>query len=169
MSSETLRIRVPYSNTTVPIEKTKAKLEKLLKSYGVKKVVWASDDNEEVLMFEVLVEVKGVKHGRAYQIKPPHILLTKRQYGRLVHTENRNQEWRLVFHWVKTKLEAVTWGLSTIEKEFLSETAMQLPDGTVTTVGERIHEIYETLQSPALEDHSVRNGRVIEAEVVHHD
>ena len=166
MSSEKLRIRVPYSNTTVPIEKTKMKLEKLLRNYGVKKVVWATDDNEEVLMFEVLVQVKGVKLGRAYQIKPPHIFLSKRQYGRLVQTENRNQEWRLVFHWVKTKLEAVMWGLSTIEKEFLSETAMQLPDGSVTTVGERIQELYETIQNPSLEYHPVSDGKIVDAEVV---
>ena len=166
MSSEKLRIRVPYSNTTVTIEKTKMKLEKLLRNYGVKKVVWATDDNEEVLMFEVLVQVKGVKVGRAYQIKPPHIPIGKRQYGRLVQTENKNQEWRLVFHWVKTKLEAVTWGLSTIEKEFLSETVMQLPDGSVTTVGERIQEIYDTIQNPALEDHSMSRAKIVEGEIV---
>lgn len=169
MSSEKLRTKPPYSNTTVPIEKTKAKLEKLLRSYGVKKVVWANDDNEDILMFEVLAQVKGVKRGITIQIKAPHILSGKRQCGRLVQTENRNQEWRLVFHWVKSKIEAVIWGLSTIEKEFLSEVSLKLPDGSVTTIGERIQEIYETVQSPALEDHSFKNARVIEAEVVNHD
>jgi molecular chaperone DnaK (HSP70) len=167
MSSEKLRTKPPYSNTKVPFEKTKAKLEKLLKSYGVRKIVWASDDNEEVLMFEVLAHVKGIERGITIQIKPPHIVLDKRQYGRMVHTENKNQEWRLVFHWVKSKIEAVMWGLSTIEREFLSEVSLKLPDGSVTTIGERIQEIYETIQNPALEDHHSNNhGRVIEAEVV---
>jgi len=166
MSSEKLRTKPPYANTKVPFEKTKAKLERLLRSYGVKKVVWANDDNEEILLFEVLAQVGGVQRGITIQIKTPHIPLTKRQYGRLVHTENRNQEWRLVFHWVKSKIEAVMWGLSTIEQEFLSEVALKLPDGSVTTVGEKIQEIYETIQSPSLEYHPVSNGKIIDGEIV---
>jgi len=166
MSSEKLRTKPPYSNTKVPFEKTKAKLEKLLRSYGVKKVVWANNDNEEILLFEAFTKIKGVQRGITIQIKTPHIPLTKRQYGRLVHTENKNQEWRLVFHWVKSKIEAVMWGLSTIEREFLSEVSLKLPDGSVTTIGERIEEVYETIQSPSLEYHPTPNAKVIDVEVV---
>ena len=58
-----------------------------------------------------------------------------------MNAENVNQEYRLLFHWIKSKIEAVVWGLSTIEKEFLSEVTLRLPDGRSSTVGEVVIDL----------------------------
>jgi hypothetical protein len=124
-------------DTTVPYERTKAEIEILLKSYGVKGIRWTSmEGQEDLLEFVIEAEVQGVKKQLGIAVRPPHIYIKKKIRGQIVNTENINQEYRLLFHWIKSKIEAVVWGLSTIEKEFLSEILMKLPNGEQTTVGE---------------------------------
>ncbi len=43
---------------------------------------------------------------------------------------------RLVFWWLKTKLEAVTYGLRSVTEEFLAEIVHHLPSGEEATLGE---------------------------------
>ena len=133
----------PYLNTEVPYERTKAEIEILLRSYGVKGIRWTSlEGQDDVLEFIIEAEVQGVKKQLGIAVKPPHICIKKRVPGRgIVNAENINQEYRLLFHWIKLKIEAVVWGLSTIEKEFLSEVTLRLPDGRISTVGEVIIDL----------------------------
>jgi hypothetical protein len=93
--------------------------------------------------------VKGVKKQLGVEVKPPHIVIKKKLHGKLVDTENINQEYRLLFHWIKSKIEAVVWGLSTIEKEFFSEVLMKLPNGQQSAVGDVVVNLMskDTLQS----------------------
>jgi hypothetical protein len=130
-------------DTEVPYERTKAEIEILLRSYGVKGIRWTSiEGQDDVLEFIIEAEVRGVKKQLAIAVKPPHIYIKKKLPGRgLVNTENINQEYRLLFHWIKSKIEAVVWGLSTIEKEFLSEVTLHLPDGRTSTVGEVVIDL----------------------------
>jgi hypothetical protein len=141
----------PYIDTEVPYERTKAEIEILLRSYGVKGIRWTSlEGQDDVLEFIIEAEVYGIKKQLGIVVKPPHILVKKKLPGRgLVNTENINQEYRLLFHWIKSKIEAVVWGLSTIEKEFLSEVQLKLPDGRNTTVGEIVIDLMgrNTLES----------------------
>ena len=133
----------PYIDTTVPYERTKAEIEILLRSYGVKGIRWTSlEGQDDVLEFIIEAEVQGVKKQLGIAVKPPHIYIKKRLPGRgIVNTENVNQEYRLLFHWIKSKIEAVVWGLSTIEKEFLSEVTLRLPNGQMSTVGEVVIDL----------------------------
>ena len=126
----------PYMDTQVPYERTKAEIEILLRSYGVKGIRWTSlEGQDDILEFIIEAEVLGVKKQLGIEVKPPHIVIQKKIHGKLEASENINQEYRLLFHWIKSKIEAVVWGLSTIEKEFLSEVRLRLPDGRETTVG----------------------------------
>jgi len=133
-----IRRTPPYLGTKVPYERTKAEIELLLKSYGVKGIRWTSlEGQDDVLEFIAEAEIHGVKKQIGIAVRPPHIPIRKRIRGRgIVSTENINQEYRLLYHWIKTKIESVMWGLSTIEKEFLSEVTMKLPDGRTSSVGE---------------------------------
>ena len=134
--SEKLKREPPYRDTKVPYERTKAQIERLLSDYGVEGIQWTTYRGDEDLKFIVSAEVKGVKRELMIQVKPPQMFVRRRVRGRgLVKTQNRNQAYRLLFYWIKSKLEAVVWGLSTIEKEFLSQVTVALPDGS-TTVGE---------------------------------
>jgi hypothetical protein len=118
----------PYMDTTVPYERTKVEIEILLKSYEIKNIRWTTlEGQDDTLEFIIEAEMQGVKKQLGVAVKPPHIILKEKLHGKLVDTENINQEYRLLFHWIKSKIEAVVWGLSTIEKEFLSEVLMKLP------------------------------------------
>ena len=138
MSDKKLQRNPSYGNTTVAYERTKAEIETLLRSYGVKGTRWTSmEGQDDVLEFIVEANIRGVKKQIGIAVKPPHIHQRKRIPGRgLGYSENINQEYRLLFHWIKSKIEAVVWGLSTIEKEFLSEVTIQLADGRESSVGE---------------------------------
>ena len=127
----------PYMDTQVRYERTKAEIEILLRSYGVKGIRWTSlEGQDDVLEFIIEADILGVRKQLGISVKPPHIYVKKKLHGKLVNTENINQEYRLLFHWIKSKIEAVVWGLSTIEKEFLSEVRLRLPDARQSTVGE---------------------------------
>ena len=161
----------PYLDTTVPYERTKAEIEILLKSYGIKNIRWTTlEGQDDTLEFIIEAEMQGVKKQLGVAVKPPHIVIKKKLHGKLVDTENINQEYRLLFHWIKSKIEAVVWGLSTIEKEFLSEVLMKLPNGQQSTVGDVVVNLMskDTLQS--LPVYSSRQSEiprlVIDAEVI---
>ena len=162
----------PYMDTEVPYERTKAEIEILLKSYGVKGIRWTSlEGQDDVLEFIIEAEVGGVRKQLGISVKPPHIFIKKKLRGQLVNTESLNQEYRLLFHWIKSKIEAVVWGLSTIEKEFLSEILLKLPNGQQSTVGEMVLNLVgrDSLQSlPFFESRQVQQGerRVLDAEVI---
>ena len=127
----------PYIDTEVPYERTKAEIEILLKSYGIKNIRWTTlEGQDDVLEFIIEAEVQGAKKQMGVAVRPPHIIIKKKLHGKVVDTENINQEYRLLFHWIKSKVEAVVWGLSTIEKEFLSQVTMKLPSGQESTVGD---------------------------------
>jgi len=103
----------PYLDTTVPYERTKAEIEIILKSYGIKNIRWTTlEGQDDTLEFIVEPQVQDVKKQLGVAVKPPHIVIKKKLHGKLVESENINQEYRLLFHWIKSKIEAVIWGLA---------------------------------------------------------
>jgi hypothetical protein len=75
----------PYIDTQVPYERTKAEIEILLKSYGVKGIRWTSlEGQDDVLEFIIDAEVQGVKKQLGIAVKPPHIYVKKKLQGQLV-------------------------------------------------------------------------------------
>ncbi len=166
----------PYMDTEVPYERTKAEIEILLKSYGVKGIRWTSlEGQDDTLEFIIEAEVQGVRRQLGVAVKPPHIYIKKKLRGQIVNTENINQEYRLLFHWIKSKIEAVVWGLSTIEKEFLSEILLKLPNGEQSTVGAVITNLMskDSLQSLPFFGQTITNSqvtasprRIVDAEVI---
>ncbi len=149
MSTKLTR-KPPYLNTQISVESSKAQIGKLLKDYGVEGTQWTTYKGEEDLKFIVSADIRGVYKEILIQVKPPQIMVRRRVKGQgMVHTRNDKQEYRLLFWWLKSKIEAVVWGLSTIEKEFLSQVTVALPDGQ-TTVGEIMAEYIQRDQLTAL-------------------
>ncbi len=161
----------PYMDTTVPYERTKAEIEILLKSYGIKNIRWTTlEGQDDTLEFIIEAQVEGVKKQLGVAVKPPHIFIKRKLHGKLVESENINQEYRLLFHWIKSKIEAVVWGLSTIEKEFLSEVLMKLPNGQQSTVGDVVVNLMSKNTLESLPFYNSRQievpRRVIDAEAI---
>lgn len=96
-------------------------------------------------------KVRGVVKAITVKVSPPHIPIKKNIRGKgLVNTEDPNQEYRLLFYWIKSKIEAVTWGLSTIEREFLSVITTALPDGRNVSVGDVVEGLIAENKLPSL-------------------
>lgn len=147
---------IPYKGTTIPPERTKAEIEKLLKKHGVQDIQWTTFKGETMLRFLWKVTVKGVEKEIMFEFKPPVIQAKKRVFSR---TDQRNIKaivqleataYRLLFWYLKNKLVAVEFGLESMEKEFLSHAVVSLPNGQETTIGESIEAVFETVRSPAL-------------------
>jgi hypothetical protein len=150
-----MNLKIPYSNTTISPERTKADIEKLLKEHGIIDIQWTSYQGQTTLKFLWKIMVKGVEKEIMFTFSPPIIPSTKRSWTGVRYEKiNVNLEatsYRLLWHYLKNKLEAVRWGLESMEKEFLSHAVVALPDGSVTTVGENIQAIYEVVRRPSLE------------------
>ena len=85
---------------------------------------------------------------------------------------NEAVAYRLLFNYIKNKLEAVRVGMVTVENEFMSQIKFSLHDGTTTTLGQRLIPLMQgnRLQN-ALEHQeerkaplNVTNEKVIDAE-----
>jgi hypothetical protein len=142
--------------TTVASEKTRADIERLLRSNGATAFQYGWDNSEAAVMFEIA--------SRRILFRLP---MPDRAERRFTHTPTRGerrapaaveeayeqavrQRWRALLLIIKAKLEAVASGVVTLETEFLAH--IVLPDGR--TVGDhtlpRIADAYETGEMPAL-------------------
>ena len=134
----------PYSATTADPERTEMQINKLLRDYGISKYQWAKDfeRNQVYLNLIVEAEINGVKKEIGIKIEPPTFAAKRRTWnprtGRneVVFAPNWAQSYRLLYHWLKAKIEAIAYGLTTVEKEFLSQVVVQLPSGQSRTVSE---------------------------------
>lgn len=144
-------------DTTIPIDKTKTDIEKLLVKHGATGFAYAWTDDRSMIGFQIA--------GRRIQMELP---LPDRNSREITHSKINSSNWRRKIpesqqqarydqacraRWrallliVKAKLEAVEAGISTIESEFLAHVA--LPSGV--TVGAWAH--------PQIED-SYRTGKM---------
>lgn len=135
----------PYQGTDVNPDESRVEIDKLLRGYGIQKIIWATDyqKSDVRLAFEVEAEIQGVRKLFTVTLSPPILLKKARIYNarRGVHELVQIPDWprsmRLLFWYVKAKVEAVAYGLVSVEQEFLSQVMVSLPDGS-TTVGEAL-------------------------------
>jgi hypothetical protein len=149
-------MKILYEHTTIAPERTKADIDKLLGEHGIQGIQWTTYQGQSILRFLWQLTVKGVKKEIMFEFKPPLIETQKRVWSQ---QDNRTikatvqleaTSYRLLFWYLKNKLEAVKYGLQSMEKEFLSQAVVSLPNGSKTTVGENILDVLETMRTPAL-------------------
>jgi hypothetical protein len=108
------------------------------------------------LKFLWKIVLGGTDREILFEFKPPYIPAKRRTWDRekgtyqTITVNLEAQSYRLLWHYLKNKLDAVQWGMETMEKEFLSHAVVSLPDGSTTTIGEKINQVYETVRQPAL-------------------
>lgn len=135
--------------TTVPVEKTKAEVEKTLIRFGATGFVSAWLGTSAAIMFEI--------KGRRVKFVLPLPEYGKTHGGRYNYILSREQceaetrrRWRALLLALKAKLEVVESGIATFEEEFLAHVV--LPDGK--TVGQwmqpQLASVYETGRMPPL-------------------
>ena len=157
----------PYQGTESDPDKTRMQIDKLLRDFGVSGVQWTTDyDHNRVgLAFMVETEIRGVKKQIGIKIEPPVFVAQRKTWNprmgkyERVYAPNWAQSFRLLFWWLKAKLEAVAYGLTSVEQEFLSQVVVKLPSGQQTTVGAALVE-------PILVGNLALENKIVDAEPV---
>jgi len=136
----------PYSDTTIPYGKSKSDIEEMLKEFGAKALRWtetpASMQYVEcpILEFILEVEIKGVQKQIGVRIQPPMLVKTTGKGYRRRNTSNPAASMRLLYWYLKSKMEATMFGLDDAFETFMSKVMISLPDGTTETMGKVVEE-----------------------------
>lgn len=141
------------SKTQVPVERSRAEIERTLARYGAEQFLYGWDRVGAVIAFVVAVD-SGQKRQVRFTLPLPDKSdhhFTHHTRGRRTETETERmweqacrQRWRALALVIKAKLEAVGAGIATFEDEFLSYT--MLPSGE--TVGEWLSPQLEAAYDP---------------------
>jgi hypothetical protein len=144
------------SGTSVPVERSRAEIESLLKKYGATKFASGWDEGKAVIAFEM--NARRIRF--EVPVPPVELFRTKEKWGSVRKVPDaeaeraRDQEMRRRFRAfllvVKAKLEAVASNVSSFETEFLA--FVVLPNGA--TVGQwlvpQIEQSYGSGKMPPL-------------------
>ena len=138
----------PYGDTSVDADKTQFQITQLLRKYGVSQINWQVNYDMEQVVLDFVIEYQKQgqpdMHRVLVRVQPPMFVDTRRTWdgkaGKHVKKDMANwaQSMRLLYYWIKAKIEAVSFGLNSVEKEFLSDILTKAPDGTPMTVWELI-------------------------------
>jgi len=122
----------PYDRTEIDVGKSQMDIQQLLLEYGAEGIQWiVVRDGMPRLAFIVETDIDGKHKKIGVQIEAPLIMKQNK-------TVNYKQSMRLLFWYVKSKLEAVAYGAKTFEREFLDDIIYMLPDGRNVKVGDMI-------------------------------
>lgn len=133
--------KAPYAGTSVGIDQSKLQISKLLREYGAEGVSWTENFQTGMVNLRFVVTREDGK-STAYSISPAAFKEKHSTYdpvrGRQTTVEAPNwpRAMRLLHAWLKTKLEAIAFGLTEVEEEFLAQMVVRDVHGQETTVGE---------------------------------
>ena len=132
------------SETTVPVERSRAEIEKLITRYGATSTAFMNSPGRAMVLFEA--------SGRRVMFELPLPSMDDESLDRRRSRRSRadvweqvcRQRWRALCLVIKAKLEAVESGITTFEDEFLAHIVM--PDGQTVAahVRPRIAAAYES-------------------------
>jgi hypothetical protein len=117
-------------HTKVPVEQSKAEIERTLTRYGADRFAYFTEAGKAVIVFEA--------HERRLRFDLPLPAGTSDKEQKM-----RRQKWRALLLCIKAKLEAVASKIETFEEAFLAHVVM--PDGATVYqhTQARISSVYE--------------------------
>ena len=149
--------RLPYKTTKIAKGKTYGDIIGLLETHGIHDYQWTRYEGTDQLAFPLIIERKGIEQRFLVKLTVPKLMYPK-QVGR-----GRNQpttitylekiSWRIFWWHLKSKLEAIEFGISDEVKEFMYNIHYQLEDGREISLGETLLDHADQLANlHALED-----------------
>lgn len=157
-----VRKEPPYEGSTVAPTLTRAQVEKLLLEYGAEAVRWTTmKDGSASVEFIIETATGGVAKRFACRISTPSITRTRKRLvkpyegssyteKRVVQERDQTAEYRLLHWYVKSLVEAASYGLMSVERVFFTHILFTLPDGTSTTAGEIAERAISRGQAPVV-------------------
>lgn len=142
--------------TSVSVVKTKADIEELIQKAGAEQFVSGYKEDMAVIGFSLADrQIRFIlplpdKQDKTFWYTPERRTKRTEKQAYEAWEQTCRSKWRALYLIIKAKLEAVSSGISTVEREFFCD--IVLPDGK--TVGEfmspQIEAAYETGQMPPL-------------------
>jgi len=120
-----------YLKTKVPFYKTQEAITSLLEKYDIYDIQFTNTIDTITLMF-LYPYKKDLKLGVKITLQIPP---AKKDKERI---QLKNQYYRALFYYLKSKMEAVHFGIRDFGEEFLGDLTLRLNDGTITTIKERL-------------------------------
>jgi len=140
---------LPYKNTKVTRAKTYGDIIGLLESHGIKDYRFTRYQGQDVLEFPLEVKRNDMVQKFAVRLTVPKLFYTKKM-GRAKNAPKKqvyleNVSWRIFWWHLKSKLEAIQYGISDEVKEFMYNITYALPSGEEVTLGEAVLDHMEKL------------------------
>ena len=143
-------------NTSVPVERSRAEIEQLLKKHGATRFVSGWEEGRAVIAFELLARRIRFE----IPVPPLEEFKTKEKWGavrripdaeaeRLKEQETRRR-FRALLLVVKAKLEAVASNVSSFENEFLAFIVLASGDTVGEWLAPQLEKSYGTNKMPPL-------------------
>lgn len=108
-------------NTSVPVARSKQRIEELLKSYGIEESFMGRSPRGDGI---------GWKYkGKVYKMSVP--VPSKDNKTEKQYEQELRQRWRILFMSMKMKFEEIDAGVISFEDQFLAQ--MSLPDGSTVS------------------------------------
>ena len=131
-------MKTPYENTVIPSSKSKGDIDELLKKMGAIAIQWTETPESirgtscPILQFAVNRTLNGVEQRFVVKIQAPLLIVDRGRGYDKKHMPNINASMRLLYWYVKSKAEAIEYGLEDIVESFMSRILVSLPDGSGT-------------------------------------
>lgn len=116
--------KLSYYRTKVHIFKSQNDIRTILQKFNLQGIRFTEYQNIGVIEFILLKNNKELMFRFKYDLPESEPL--------------KKQVFRMLFHYLKNRFMAIEFGLITIEKEFLQELVLKLPNGSTSTIKEII-------------------------------
>jgi hypothetical protein len=110
-------MKLPYERTAVSVEKSQRGINDLLYKYNVTKISWASE--KDVFLQLIFVIPKG-DFDIPVRIRLPFLTKPTRTGSKQLPEAS----YRMLYYYIKAKLEAVRYGIEAIEEAFMPHIAI---------------------------------------------
>lgn len=136
--------RIPYQDTSVPEGRSREQIDEMLIKSGVFAIQWTdtpySIQGKEmpILQFIIKTTLQGVEYQFGVKLQPPLLDAERgRGYEKKI-VPNRNASMRMLHWYVKSKLEAIEYGLEDQVEAWMPRIIASLPDGSSQTMAEAL-------------------------------
>ena len=148
---------LPYKTTKISKGKTYGEIIGLLETNGIKDYQWTRLKGVDELAFPLTIDRKGVTQQFLVKMAVPKLMYPiskgRGKYAPKTVTYLEDVSWRIFWWYLKSKLEAIRFGISDEIKEFMYNIHYALPDGSMRSLGDTLIENAEQLTKiGALED-----------------
>jgi hypothetical protein len=156
-------------NTSVPVEKSRGEIERLLGKHKCQKFMSGVDHethratvqfqaNNRIVKFEITLP--DPTDPKWKKIKNSYLQRSASGVAKVLEQEERTR-WRALLLVIKAKLEAIESGITSWEDEFLAHVVLPNQQTVAQYIGPAVDQIYQTGKMP---DRMLTSGEIIDAQ-----